>query len=166
MRRYVIRELCGLAFVLWAFCALIVALFVVGGLASHSVPAGIFGAGYLLVGALLFKGSRTSSKVFLPRVAALKREGFRPELELIGSDDYIGLSRPQNKAVFLKWFDDKRIELALSDIASVKVLEQNKRTYLQIYTRRLDMPRIGVRVPAGQLDDWMARLDIVLNEPA
>lgn len=166
MRRYVIRELCGMGCVLWLVGLIPFGIGVAAALSDHEPVAYFWGAIYLFAGALLFKGQYTSPKVFLSRIERLKREGFRPELELQGRDDYVAFSRRQDKVVFLKWFDDKRIEMALSDIDSVKVHQENKRTYLQVYTRRLDMPRIGLRVPDGLLDDWLARLNIILNERA
>ncbi len=167
--RVIFHVLCKLGFPLWCCFAIFLVPMAADVMHSHDMSnvidmwRAIILASYLVLGVVLFKGSRIP-KSFRTRVEAMKREGgFRPELELVNKGEFAGFSRPQNKAVFMRWYDDKCIEMPLSNIKGVKA---SARGFIEVHTTNLNMPRIGLHVPASQLQDWLARLDTIIFERA
>lgn len=160
--RVIFHVLSKLGFVLWCCFAVFMIPFILDAVHSHDLVQAVIPAAYALIGVVLFKWSRIP-KSFQTRIEAMKREGFKPELELVNRGEFAGFSRPQNKAVFMRWYDDKCIEMPLSNITGVK---PSAREFIEVHTSNLNMPRIGLHVPASMVDDWMARLNIILNERA
>lgn len=166
--RVIFNVLCKLGFLLWCCFPIFLLPTVSDVVHSHDMSneidmwRGVVLLGYLMLGIVLVKGSRIP-KSFRTRIEAMKREGFRPEPELVNQGEFAGFSRPQNKAVFMRWYDDTCIVVPLSSIKGVKLTAPR---FIEVHTTDLNMPRIGLHVRNGQVNDWLARLDTILFERA
>ena len=163
------RALFQLLFGLWCLASPVVAwmLFVIDGSEDHLVCLAAIsaGVGYLLFGAALFKLAKFGTKHFLPRIEVMKREGFTPDCELVVPWSYAGFSRPQGRAVFLKSNEKQPYEFAISELVGATRVQRHVDSFIDIRTHRLEQPLISLMVPPREADLWLAKIQIVLNQP-
>ncbi|MCX7513800.1 hypothetical protein [Frateuria sp. STR12] len=166
------RGVCSALLFLWFLGALPVAFICVGSFGwDHRFghpPYGIwaFTAVYVLFGWAFFRGSHRTAAMFTPNVARLKEAGFEPELELVNAECYAGFARAQDRIIVLDNVHNTATELPLSDIDKVNIHRKANGdgwSAVDLLTRRLDLPRVRLKVRPAHIEDWHARLRIVLD---